>query len=126
MIRLLLAAATWIAIVGGLLLFTGAEGPEPGGASPPPRDSARPLDGGGIVLELTGTFEIAPDPFQRETSEPALLVRMNGEEILRASETLPAGRPVVVEGDLAIREGSNELFVMATPGLDEIELYETL
>ncbi|MBD3163271.1 MAG: hypothetical protein GF346_12410 [Candidatus Eisenbacteria bacterium] len=116
MIRLVLVSLLWVVIIGGLWLFTGSErtGFDDSMATTAPLERTAPAR---IVLELTPTFDLAPDPFALESSEPALLVRLNGREIYRADETIPAGRPIVIDRELPLLEGPNELFLRATPPL---------
>lgn len=75
---------------------------------PPPalvRESAE----GEFFLELTLTFDAAPDDFDIEPA--SLAVTQGGEDLLRLRRPLPAGETIRAETPLAV--GVNELYVRA-------------
>lgn len=115
MIRLFLVSLIWVSIIGGLWFFTSAETVGPAGTATPSAEAPAETAPARIVLELTTTFDLAPDPFSIEASEPALIVRLNGREIFRADDTVPAGAPVVIDRELPLLEGENELLLRAAP-----------
>ena len=72
---------------------------------------------------VTTSFAVEPDPFalQSDAGEKphALLVKLNGREILKRTESFPGGTPVQTDHVEGIVEGLNELYVEANPPLDQ-------
>jgi hypothetical protein len=73
-------------------------------------------------LELTPTFDAAVDPFAvragPEDDAPRLLVRYAGADLLRSSDDLRRGEPVVLES-VELRGALAELFVQASPSEED-------
>jgi hypothetical protein len=115
MIRIFLAAAVWVVVVGGTSLYLRMH--EARAASLAPVLKERVV--AGYRLELTPTFAAAPDPFALQldasAARPALVVKLNGEEILRRTDAVTAGEVIVIETLPPVRTGENEIFVEAAP-----------
>lgn len=119
MIRIFLAALVWVVVVGGTSLYLRIH--EARAAAVAPAAVERVV--AGYRLELTPTFAAAPDPFalQLDTSaaRAALVVKLNGEEVLRRAEQVTAGEVIVVDALPPVRVGENEVFVEAAPPGEE-------
>lgn len=116
--RLLLAAAVWVACVGGVALFMARRESRAPAAS----YAARPATGK-FSVEVTASFDVEVDPFGLVTDDtPAagLIVRVNGVEVLRRKDGVRAGAPVAVESVAAVIVGTNELYVEAHPPQDAV------
>lgn len=115
--RLVLTAVIWVVLVGGLALYM---------FNRTAVQSASELNlhtpSGDFAVEVTTTFPLEPDPFalRSEGSDeaPALVVRVNGREVLRKTERVEPGEPIRVEPIPGFAQGANEVFVEANPRLD--------
>jgi hypothetical protein len=115
MARILAAIAVWLVLVGGTGLYLRQhEARAASGEAAPEAPLAA-----GYRVELTPTFAAAPDPFALQldaaATAPALVVRLNGTEILRRADNVVAGEVIVLEEIPPVAEGANELFVDAAP-----------
>ena len=110
LVRPLAALAVVVVIVGGVwLYFNSWEGVEPSHYVEQP---AR----GVFSLEITLTFEAGPDPFSLEaTDAPSLLVTLGSREVLRVTEPIAPGEPILVENVTGLVEKENEFFLVASP-----------
>jgi len=77
---------------------------------------------GQVTVEVTTTFPLEPDPFALHGSgsddAPALVVRVNGRDVLRRTERVEAGSPIRVDSVSGLAQGKNEIYVEANPPLD--------
>lgn len=116
--RIVLVAITWVVLVGGLALYMNQRS---GAAVVVTHDRAAAA--GVYRIQLTPTFGATPDPFALRLDEnaasAALVVRLNGEEIYRATDRLGAGAVVEVSPVPGLRVGENELYIEAAPPMDE-------
>lgn len=116
--RPLLAACIWIVLVGGLALYMGTQQ-----AAPTPREFAPQEAGGVFALEVTTSFAAEPDPFALRLDDAqqaaAVLVRLNGKDVLRRTGRLDSGTPLRVEPIAGIVTGRNEFYVEANPPTDQ-------
>lgn len=118
--RLALAAFIWLAILGGTTLFMRLEAPP---ATATVQQAAQLA--GTFTLELTTTFELAPDPFALtadKSGDGALTVSQNGQTVFSAEE-LPAHNPMIIESLPPLLEGLNEFLVNASPPQEAGESY---
>ena len=110
--RPLLALVVACCVIGGLALYFETIQNDP---IPIDFDEPEETATGVFSLELTLTFDAGPDPFAFEVANaPSILVLFKGEEILRRTENVAAGTPVVVESIEGIVPGKNEFFVEVT------------
>jgi hypothetical protein len=82
---------------------------------------------GKYSLELTLSFDATADEFSFSFAEPddqqpsesqvSLLVKLDGQELTRLEETVPADSPVVIQ-DIPVHEGTNEFFLEIAPNAD--------
>ncbi len=81
-----------------------------------------PVPAGTHAVELESTFEAVPDPFGLKTSanteSVALLVKLNGKEILRRTSTVEAGRTIRIDPLSGVIAGTNEIYLEAYPAID--------
>lgn len=73
---------------------------------------------GVFALQVTTTFAVEPDPFALRTERneaSALLVKLNGNEILRKTDKVQAGAPIRVEPVPGLIDGRNEFYLEANP-----------
>jgi hypothetical protein len=116
--RLVLSAAYWAVIVGGVALFIAQ------------RDARRAApvyvaeEAKGIfALDAVVSFSAEPDPFALDTGgakAAGLVVRLNGRDVLR-EEKLKAGVAARAEAVTGVVVGKNELFVEANPPTDQLD-----
>lgn len=118
--RFFLTACIWIIIVGGLWLYT-----QQRQKAEAVLERSEPQL---VLLEqqwdllLTPTFGVEPDPFALQvTDEPdtPFELRINGEPLPVAAASLQRGVPVRVTGVTGLVAGQNEIFVQASPPLEE-------
>lgn len=118
--RIALAVLIWLVFVGGLGLYTHH------------RDATVLVSGPGVeiqaaegnyALEITTTFTVEPDPFALQTDElreqPALVVRLGEREILKRTDRVEAVTPIRLEPLLGLVEGTNEIYLEASPPLEQ-------
>lgn len=107
--RPLLALVIACCVIGGLAFYF-----ETIQTDPIPIDFDEPVEtvAGVFFIELTLTFDAGPDAFAFEVdSAPSILVLFKGEEILKQTEPVAAGTPIVVKPIEGIEPGLNEFFV---------------
>lgn len=78
-----------------------------------------PAAAGKFSLELTLSFDAAKDDFALE-DEPAAVVRMAGQDLIRADQPVTAGQPLRADDLSGIVSGRNAFFVRAAPAQDFI------
>ena len=116
--RPVLAIAVWVVLIGGLSWYmqTRQEVAAVQGFQPTALEAK-------ITLEVTPSFAVEPDPFALRVDEKdqavALLVRLNGRDVLKKSEKLVGGSQVTVDDVQGLVEGSNEFYVEANPPLNQ-------
>jgi hypothetical protein len=112
--RPLLAVAVSVVILGGMALYM----------------QRRPQTGSVVVerkaegvysLEITLSFDAGPDEFALSADDqPSVLVKFRDSELLKLTDRIPAGEPIVIERVEGIvagpgAAGRNEFYVAATP-----------
>jgi hypothetical protein len=116
--RPVLAVCVWIVLLGGLGLFMHSKHESGGFRSVESRPAT-----GGFSLEVTPTFAVEPDPFALRTGpgeQPAaLLVKVNGREVLRREDRVEGGAPLTAHNVTGMIEGPNELYLEANPPLEQ-------
>ena len=116
--RPLLAIAVWVVLIGGLSWYmqTRQEVRAVAGFQPTALETK-------LTLEVTPSFAVRPDPFALQTDEGdkavALLIRLNGRDVLKKSEKLAGGSQIKVDDVQGLVEGRNEFYVEANPPLNE-------
>lgn len=117
--RIVLALLIWVVLAGGLALYmhnrsTVQSAPE----------MVLHAAHGEFAVEVTTTFPLEPDPFALRSDgnedASALVVRVNGREVLRRTERVEPGAPIVVERITGLAQGDNEFYVEATPPLNMV------
>jgi hypothetical protein len=120
MLRLLAAAVISLLILGGLSLFiAGREGPAYGDVVE--RTNAKAA--GAFSVDVTLSFSpTASDPFavveKQATPRPAVVLKLNGREILSVDKEIPAGELITANDVAGVVVGRNEFLVEADPPLD--------
>lgn len=113
-----LAVVIWVVLVGGLGLYVRSYEAVKTAQSFQPA-----LAQGAYALEITPTFAAEPDPFALRTEDgedpPALILKLNGKELLKLTERVGAGAPILVEPLTGLLEGSNEVYLEANPPIKE-------
>lgn len=77
---------------------------------------------GEYAVDVTLTFEAGPDEFAIDDTgdAPSLLVQMNGQELLRRTDTISADEsPIELTTIEGVVVGTNEFFVQASPSDQE-------
>jgi hypothetical protein len=116
--RVLLAAACWVAIVGGVAVFQASRA-----ARGPARKYAAHTAAGIFAVEVVASFDSVPDPFALTAGgqkAAAIAVRVNGVEALRKVDGVRAGEALRAEPVPGVVVGRNELFLEANPPQDLI------
>ena len=120
--RITLSLFVWLVFVGGLVLYMQTRGVTLQATGPGVEIQAAE---GNYGLEITTTFTVEPDPFGLQTDEgeeqPALVVKLGEREILRKTDILEAGIPLRVEPLQGLVEGTNEIYLEASPPLEQID-----
>jgi hypothetical protein len=82
---------------------------------PPPIDisTVQQSATGKFSVDVTLTFDAAADDFALEPL--AVVIELQGHELFRSLEPVPAGRPIVVEEVPGVVEGRNSFFLKVTP-----------
>jgi len=122
--RFLLTLIIWLATVGGLWCYERLRA-EPGHTGPPQPVVAAVDAAEDYSLLVTTTFSLEPDPFALQTDDaPAapLELRLNGVAVPVESERLQRGRPWTLEKVEGLVRGHNEIYLQASPPLEESEL----
>ena len=73
---------------------------------------------GEYSVEVASTFDIGPDEFGLDApgETPSLIVRLNGEELLRKTDSISAAAgPMFIRPVDGIVVGTNEFFIEASP-----------
>jgi hypothetical protein len=117
--RPVLAVAIWIVIIGGLAGYMQV------------REQARAVRtieakeaSGTFALEVTISFPLEPDPFALRSGaeQPAaLILKLNGSEILRVNERVDARKPITLDPVPHLHVGPNEFYIEANPPVDSID-----
>lgn len=119
--RLALAVLIWLMFVGGLGLYTHYRDATVRASRPMVEIQTAEGD---YAIEITTTFAVEPDPFAIQTDElgqqPALVVRLGQREILKITDRLEAATPIRVEPLLGLVEGTNEIYLEASPPLEQV------
>ena len=118
--RIGLVAVIWVVLIGGMIVYLHHRDiPDLAAGTAIELRTAE----GNYVLEIITTFAVEPDPFalQVDQSEKptALVVRLGGREILRRTDRLEAGTPIRVEPIVGVVEGTNEIYLEASPPLEQ-------
>ena len=104
----------WFVLLGGMKWFLKARSSHAVLVIP-----ERVMATGQYRLEVTTTFAVAPDPFalviDANVPPAALVVSLQGQEILKVTDRLEAGKAILVEPVPGLKEGRNEFFVKAHP-----------
>lgn len=110
--RILLAAAVSLSILGAIYLFLDQQQKRPR----PQRSIVAPQAAGGqFQIELVPMFDAGPDAFALDTQgAAAIVVELQGQTLLNRTQVTPRGQPVVIENVNGLVVGPNELFVRAT------------
>ncbi len=118
--RPVLAILIWVVLVGGLTAHMHARQKSNPAVSHEVHEAT-----GVLTLEVTPTFDMEPDPFALQTdtqsAAPALLLRVNGKEVLRRTERVERGMPIRVEPVPALIQGHNEIYLEANPPLEQAD-----
>jgi hypothetical protein len=83
----------------------------------PERGVSTPQDeiaAGKFAVELTLSFDAAKDDFALN-DEPAVVVRMAGQDLLRADQAVTSGEPLQASDVAGIVQGRNAFYLRATP-----------
>lgn len=118
MSRFVYVLLVWGVLLGGLQGFLRLRG-----HAPKTLVAERETATGAYRLEVTLTFAVEPDPFALVTDAndrpPALVIQLQGQDILRVTDRLEAGRPLVVTSVPGLKSGVNEFLVAAYPPQEE-------
>ena len=117
--RIVLAILTWVLFVGGLALYMTTRQVEP---LPQQEVLQSTMAGEELALELTADFPLEPDPFGLWSGDSpetaALTVRTPRREVFRVSHPVDANRTLRLEPIPDLVEGTNELYLEASPPLE--------
>lgn len=116
-VRPVIAIFVWILIIGGLWTYTHTRET----VTEAETFQLRPATGK-YSLEIVPTFDMQPDPFALQvddTAKTALLVQLNGSDIIRETDRVEAGSPIRVTDIENVVEGPNEFFIEAGPPLEQ-------
>ena len=109
--RPILAVVIAFVILGGLQFYMRSR-PVPQNVLPPPKVLAE----GKFDVELTLTFDAVPDPFAFDpTKASSVVVMFEGQDLIRLSDNVVSGVPLLVEDVASIAAGRNEFFVEVIP-----------
>lgn len=115
--RPVIAFLIWVVLIGGLTAYMHARERVAAGRVVD-FQAAR----GNFALELTTTFDLEPDPFALQSDDgsgpAAIVVRINGKDVLRRSDRVQRGTQIVVEPVSHLAQGQNEIYVEASAPLD--------
>jgi len=121
--RFVLTVLVWLIMVGGLSLYIHErDRRKPPEIKAPATEAARMED---YTLEITPTFSTEPDPFALRGDPAAsatLVVRLGERELFRSEQALPAGETVSVHPVAGLIVGPNELYLRASPSLNEARM----
>lgn len=103
------------AILGGMQVFLNANRP----VAADQHEGLKLIQASGeYAVDVTLTFEAGPDEFAIDAAgdAPSLLVQMNGNELLRRTDTISTDEsPIQILGIEGVVVGKNEFFVQASP-----------
>ncbi len=111
--RPLLAIAIAVAVLGGVKLYMVQRK-----AAPRVEVSDEKEAQGIFSLEMTLPFDAQPDT-TFSVRGVAVLVQMNGRDLLRLTEPVSAGTPLVVDRIAGVDAGQNELYVEVMPAVEQ-------
>jgi hypothetical protein len=113
-----IAVLIWLIIIGGLSAYMHKRETIRPGSTYEVQEAS-----GNFAVEITTTFDVEPDPFALRTDSgtaaPAMLVRINGQDVLRQAEKVERGMPIRLEPVPALIQGHNELYIEANPPMDQ-------
>jgi hypothetical protein len=115
--RIVLAVFVWVALIGGLATYMQAREHVKPAVKHEFRHATDRYD-----LEITTTFSMEPDPFALRTDDaapPALVVKLNGMEVLRRTDRVESGDPIRLENLPGVMQGTNEVYLEANPPLEK-------
>lgn len=124
MMRFALVLGIWLTFVGGVAFYMHT------------RDALRTQDTlqeltpvsaeAGYDMELTLTFDAQPDPFALAADDskapPVVAVRLNDRTVAEMREGVAPGMPWIQSNIAGVVIGANELYVEATPPVDQTDL----
>ncbi len=111
--RIFYVVLIWVLLVGGVALYMDARA-----TAAPLQEFIREEAQGRFILEITPTFSAEPDPFGLDldgSGKTALLLQLDGKEILKRSDTLTAGEVIRLDPVPGLKIGVNEFFLEANP-----------
>lgn len=115
--RPVLAFLIWVAFIGGLAAYMHTRETTARVGAVELRSAV-----GSYSLEITPTFDVEQDPFALRTddgtSDSTLVVRVNGKDVLKRSDRVEKGAPIRVEPLTGLVDGSNEIYLEATPPIE--------
>ena len=115
--RIIVVIIVWVVIVGGLSLFMSSQDKSAGESSFTIHDAEDTYS-----LEIVTTFAVETDPFALQTDDTdkpvALLVKVNGETVLKIEEDMESGESIVVDDISGLIVGRNEFYIEANPPLE--------
>jgi hypothetical protein len=116
--RPLAAILVWVIVLGGVALFMHARKDLAANGTASERAAE-----GHFAVDVTVSFSAEADPFALDASDEsgglALLLRVNGQDVLRRSDRITAGEPLRIEPVPGIVIGENEFYLEANPPLDQ-------
>ncbi len=125
--RIVAAILVWVIVVGGTWLYLRLHDDRAQArlGSVPETEVVE-----GYRVELVTTFSAEPDPFALQLDDAAaptaLLVRLNGAEVLRRADDVAAGESIAMDPLGPVLAGNNELYVEASPPGDVAGLSHAL
>jgi hypothetical protein len=115
------AAVIWVVFAGGLMIYMLQRG---SAAQTPANEIFVETAKGVYTLVVTTTFAAQPDPFALTAGDEApaaLQIRMGSRVLLHKTDDIMPGRPMPVTIDEGLVEGTNELFIEASPPVDSVD-----
>jgi hypothetical protein len=112
-VRPAFAVIIWVLLIGGLTVYMQSRDTAAVGVTYKLHSAE-----GIFALQITTTFAVEPDPFALRTGQneaSALLVKLNGNEILRRTDRVQAGTPIRLEPVPGLIDGRNEFYLEANP-----------
>jgi len=119
--RFILTIAIWVVFVGGLFLYTSHRSQMSVLAREQVREPVAEQVHRQLTIELTPTFSSEADPFALQTDAPAqsLEISLNGRTLPVESTGISRGKALVIRNAEVSADGVNELFVRASPPMEE-------
>ncbi|QTA81051.1 Uncharacterized protein dnl_33750 [Desulfonema limicola] len=119
--RIFLAVFICITFTGGLGLYMSCRTE----AYIPETNNKHQTGTSGYSLLITAAFAVEPDPFAIQTDDTkpgaGLIVSMGKKEILRQTRQIKPGIPVLVKPLKGLVPGINELYIEASPFLEDTD-----